>query len=76
MTARHVAAPSPLMLAAEEIEESTCTALLVAGAVIRVFNMGLHCAEFPTLCVLESDGTHTFIRHDCGLGVERVGVLA
>jgi hypothetical protein len=64
------------MLAAEEVEESTCTALLDAGAEIRVFNMGLHCAEFPPMCVLESDGAGTFIRHECGLGVERVAVTA
>ena len=75
MIARHVASPSLLMLAAEEIEESTCSALLDAGAEVRVFDMGRHC-EFPPMCVLESDSAGTFIRHDCGLGVERVAVLA
>jgi hypothetical protein len=63
------------MLAAEEIEESTCSALLDAGDVIRVFDMGRHC-EFPPMCVLDSDGAGTFIRHECGLGVERVAVTA
>jgi hypothetical protein len=75
MIARHLAAPSPLMLAAEEIEALTCTVLLAVGAEIRVFDMGRHC-EFPPMCVLESDSAGTFIRHDCGLGVERVAVLA
>jgi len=75
MIARHLADPSLLMLAAEEIEESTCSALLDAGDVIRVFDMGRHC-EFPPMCVLESDSAGTFIRHDCGLGVERLAVLA
>jgi len=73
---RHVAAPSPLMLAAEECEEATCSALLDAGAEVRVFDMGRHCRVFPPMCVLESDGAGTFIRHECGLAVERVAVLA
>ena len=76
MIARHVAAPSPLMLAAEEIEESTCSALLDAGDVVPVFDMGRHCTPFPPLCVLESDSAGTFIRHECGLAVERLSVLA
>jgi hypothetical protein len=75
MIARHVASPSLLMLAAEEIEESTCSALLDAGAEVRVFDMGRHC-EFPPMCVLESDSAGTFIRHECGLAVERLSVLA
>ena len=76
MIARHVAAPSPLMLAAEEIEALTCTVLLAVGAEIRVFDMGRHCTPFPPLCVLESDSAGTFIRHECGLAVERLSVLA
>ena len=76
MTARHIAAPSPLMLAAEEIEQATCTAMADAGDTVHAFDTGRHCAVLPPLCVLGSDSDGTYIKHECGLGTERLAALA
>lgn len=77
MTARHLAAPSAIMLAAEQVEELTCMRLGETAQTVHPFNIGRHCVEWEVaVCPMESDGSLVFIRHDCGLGVEILGAVA
>lgn len=61
---RHIAAPTALMLAAEEIEQDTAS----RGMVTR-FNMGRHikpATVAPDLCCMATRAGAIVIEHACG----------